>query len=203
MYWALILINCSLLLGQTKYPVDTLLTSKNISPVRKVSLLPIAVWQRLSYNSDILNCQFYPSCSNYGSHALKKYGLVAGAAITSDRIVRCSPFALYYHAKLGEPFHAPDGRLIDYLNPSLNRKKEKSPVLAASLSMIIPGSGRVYTNRSWDGLMGFWTFYMSSTTAFYAIKNKRPIAGPMFGFFAISIYLGEIYGAWRSAKNHK
>ena len=203
MYWTLILINCSLLFGQSKYPVDTLLSSKNISIFRKVSLLPIATWQRLSYNSDLLNCQFYPSCSNYGSHALKKYGIVAGAAITSDRIVRCSPFALYYHAKLGKPFHSPDGRLIDYLNPSLNTKKEKSPWLAASFSMLLPGSGRIYSNRSWDGLMGFWTFYMSSSTAFYAIKNKKPIAGPLFGFLAFSVYLGEIYGAWRSAKNYK
>ena len=199
MYWAFILISYSLLFGKTKYPADSLLNSKNISIIQKVSILPVATWQRLSYNTNFLNCQFYPSCSNYGSHALKTYGIIFGAAMTSDRIVRCNPFALYYHTKLEKPFHSPDGRLIDYLNPSSNRKKEKSPWLAASFSMIIPGSGRIYSNRSWDGLMGFWTFYMSSSTAYFAIKSKRPIAGPMLGFIAFSVYLGEIYGAWRSA----
>tara|TARA_Y100001970_G_C14234385_1_gene860827 strand:+ start:2903 stop:3514 length:612 start_codon:yes stop_codon:yes gene_type:complete len=203
MYWIFILINCSLIFGQPKYPIDTLFKSNKVSTVRKLSLLPIAAWQRISYNSNLLNCQFYPSCSNYGSHAIKNHGLITGAAITSDRIVRCNPFALYYHTKLGKPFHANDGRLIDYLNPKLTNQKEKSPRIAASLSMILPGSGRVYSNHFWDGLMGFWTFYMSATTTYYSIKKNRPVAGPVFGFMTISVYLGEIYGAWRSAKYYR
>jgi len=29
------------------------------------------------------------------------------------------------------------------------------------------------------------------------------VAGPVFGFMTISVYLGEIYGAWRSAKYYR
>ena len=41
----------------------------------------------MSYSSKMLNCQFYPSCSNYFSLAIAKKGLVKGTIIGLDRIV--------------------------------------------------------------------------------------------------------------------
>jgi len=36
-------------------------------------------------------CRFYPSCSNYGLLALKKYGFVKGWYKTIKRILKCRP----------------------------------------------------------------------------------------------------------------
>ena len=37
-------------------------------------------------------CRFYPSCSEYGYLALKKYGLAKGLLKSVGRILRCHPF---------------------------------------------------------------------------------------------------------------
>ncbi|MBI2990058.1 MAG: membrane protein insertion efficiency factor YidD [Candidatus Magasanikbacteria bacterium] len=36
-------------------------------------------------------CKFFPSCSEYGRRAIKKYGLVKGGLKTMWRIIRCNP----------------------------------------------------------------------------------------------------------------
>ncbi|GIS54485.1 hypothetical protein Ct9H90mP29_15270 [bacterium] len=54
-----------------------------------------------------------------------------------------------------------------------------------------------------DGLMGFWTFYLTGSSAYFSIKEKRTIAGPFFLTVSAIVYIGEIYGAWRSAKYYQ
>ena len=200
MRWFWIFIITPLLFGHPQYPADSLLASRSVPLIHKAGLLPIAAWQRLSYNTDLLNCQFYPSCSNYGAEAIKKYGLIRGSALASERIVRCNPFALHYHMETRAPFHALDGRLIDYVTPAPAAKTNKSPWLASLLSALIPGSGRIYAGRTWDGIMGMWTMYLAGNSAYYSLKDDRPIAGPLFGTMALIVYIGEIYGGWRAAK---
>ncbi len=196
----------ALLHGRSKYPADTVLTNPNTSIVRKLGILPIAAWQRFSYNTDFLNCQFYPSCSNYGTQAIHHYGVLAGSALTADRIVRCNPMAWYYHVRMGGQFHAPDERLIDpviiddqHSGPGTNR----SPLFAAALSAIIPGAGRVYAGRWYDGLMGFILFALTGTNAINSFRQHRPVATPVFVALAVSIYAGEIYGAYRTTKYYR
>ena len=65
----------SLGFSKEKYPADSLIKSPNISFLNKIGLLPIAGWQRISYNTNLFNCQFYPSRSNYGSDAIKNMEL--------------------------------------------------------------------------------------------------------------------------------
>lgn len=38
------------------------------------------------------SCRFYPSCSQYGYEAIKKYGFLKGGWLTVKRLVRCQPF---------------------------------------------------------------------------------------------------------------
>lgn len=38
------------------------------------------------------SCRFYPSCSQYGVEALRKYGVFKGGWLTVKRIARCHPF---------------------------------------------------------------------------------------------------------------
>ncbi|HOW16100.1 MAG TPA: membrane protein insertion efficiency factor YidD [bacterium] len=37
------------------------------------------------------NCRFYPTCSEYGVQALKKYGSMTGSWLLLKRLLRCSP----------------------------------------------------------------------------------------------------------------
>lgn len=37
-------------------------------------------------------CRFYPSCSEYGIDALRRFGLVRGLWLTGARLVRCHPW---------------------------------------------------------------------------------------------------------------
>jgi putative membrane protein insertion efficiency factor len=37
-------------------------------------------------------CRFFPTCSNYGIEAIKKYGSVRGSYLTVRRICRCNPW---------------------------------------------------------------------------------------------------------------
>ena len=79
-------------------------------------------------------------------------------------------------------------------------KYSVSNLLAALLSSFIPGAGRAYSGRLFDGIMGLWTFYLTGSSAYLAIKDGRPFAGPFLGIMATYVYLGEIYGAWRAGE---
>ena len=190
--------------SQNHYPADTLLMSSTSNFLEKATILPIATWQRVSYNSDILLCQFYPSCSNYGSLAINQHGPFFGLAITADRIVRCNPFALGYHYDMNGKFHSPDYRLIDPLQiTNTKNKTNKSPLFAASLSTILPGSGRMYAGRFLDGFMGMWMIAISGTAAFSSFQENKIIKGNFFSIITLIFYVGEIYGAYRTAKYYQ
>ncbi len=200
MRFLLIIFVFNQLFANKSFPADSLFTNNKINLINKIGILPIAAWQRISYNVNLFNCQFYPSCSNYGAIAIKQYGIIKGGIITSDRITRCNPFALKYHLELNLPFKYKDGRLIDPINQKFINKSKKSPFLAASMSAFIPGLGRIYAGRIWDGLIGFFSFYMIGESATLAFKKEKTASAPLLGLIATYIYLGEIYGAWRTAK---
>ena len=198
----IIMIN-GLLFSQSKYPADTLLLSKTTPFINKIGILPISLWQRLSYNTNIFNCQFYPSCSNYGADAIRDEGIIKGSIMASERITRCNPFAYNYHVELNSPFNEKDSRLIDPVKLKNLPSSNRSPLVAGTLSAIIPGVGRAYSGRTMDGLMGFWTFCLLGTSANQSLKDNRTIAGPLFLTFTAVAYFGEIYGSWRAAKYYQ
>ena len=162
----------SLGFSKEKYPADSLIKSPNISFLNKIGLLPIAGWQRISYNTNLFNCQFYPSCSNYGSDAIKKYGIIKGGAVASERITRCNPRAYHYQLIQNRPFNAKDGRIIDPVIIKSNINSNKSPFFAAFISTLIPGSGRFYAGRKFDGISGLWSFLLYGSTTL-RLKGKR------------------------------
>ena len=98
--------------ARIEYPADSLLKSKNTTFFQKIFIYPVAQWQKISYKSSALNCQFYPSCSNYCSLAIKENGPLFGSIIAMDRITRCNPSALSYHQKINGSYKDEDGRLI-------------------------------------------------------------------------------------------
>ena len=200
----LIVFFMNLGISQDKYPTDTLLRSPTSNIFEKATILPISAWQRLSYNSNLLSCQFYPSCSNYGGLAISEHGPFIGLAITADRIVRCSPFALEYHYDINGKFHYPDYRLIDPLQiTNTKNNSNKSPLFAAGLSIILPGSGRIYAGRFMDGFMGMWMIAISGTAAYSSFQENKIIKGNLFSVITLIFYSGEIYGAYRTAKYYQ
>jgi TM2 domain-containing membrane protein YozV len=73
----------------------------------------------------------------------------------------------------------------------------KSPVLAAALSMVVPGLGRVYIGRWPDGLM---SFLLIGTTAFLAgqgfyAEGEGSVRGWILGGVAGLLYAGNVYGS--------
>ena len=127
-----------------QYPADTLLILPSTSKIERMLISPISKWQRISYASSEMNCQFFPSCSQYGAIAINEKGPILGLFATSDRIIRCNPSAMKTHSMIGGGFYQ-DGRIIDMLKPEYIND-EKSPVVAGILS-IVPGLGRIYSKK--------------------------------------------------------
>lgn len=81
--------------------------------------------------------------------------------------------------------------------------KYKSPFLAGTLSMIIPGLGRTYTGDWKDGLV---SLIFTAGMAFQSYRgfNKdgiKSFRGWAYGGVGLGFYLGNIYGSVKSAKN--
>ena len=121
--------------------------------------------------------------------------------ITYDRIIRCNESAAYHHNKMGG-FYSSDNRLIDPIDyyPSPNKK---SPLFAATLSAILPGSGRVYGGRLiMDGVYGLLLSSLAIQVAYRSIKNGSALS-PFYSGIALIAYGGEIYGAYRTANYYQ
>jgi hypothetical protein len=39
------------------------------------------------------SCRFYPTCSEYGTEAITKYGVIKGGFMAAWRILRCNPLS--------------------------------------------------------------------------------------------------------------
>lgn len=38
-------------------------------------------------------CRFWPSCSVYAEHAIRRYGVLKGALLAGKRLLRCHPWS--------------------------------------------------------------------------------------------------------------
>ena len=196
------IIIVSLISAQPETPADSLLQSNKTSIFQKAFIFPIVQWQKISYKSEAFNCQFYPSCSNYCSLAIKEYGSLYGTIIGLDRITRCNPSALYYHQKINGSYKDEDGRLIDYVSPTFYHKGKKSTVLSTVLA-IIPGMGKIYSGRVYDGMYGALNFFASLKAYSFAKENQNKIMMNVFGTTSLIFYISDIYGSWRAAKYYQ
>lgn len=100
----------------------------------------------------------------------------------SDRSARY-PFTQALAEQLGAPVAIP----------------EKSPLLAGTLSALLPGAGQFYTQRPREGI----TSFLLNGAFIWAIvglfNNGNEVAGVLLGFFEIGWYSGGIYGAVNDA----
>lgn len=89
------------------------------------------------------------------------------------------------------------------IDESINGKY-KSPFLAGSMSALLPGIGKVYTNDWKDGIV---SLLFTAGMAFQSYRgfNKTGIKstrGWIYGGIGLGFYLGNIYGSAKSAKNY-
>ena len=80
--------------------------------------------------------------------------------------------------------------------------KRKSPILAGTLSFLIPGLGKVYCNQYGDGIFSFMLINATGFLAYDAFRenNIRSIKGWFFAGISAIFYAGNIYGSYISAK---
>ena len=188
--------------AKIEYPADSLLKSKNTTFLQKVFIYPVAQWQKISYKFSALNCQFYPSCSNYSSLAIKNNGPLFGSIIAMDRITRCNPSALYYHQKIEGAYKDEDGRLIDNVNP-ISYNQNLNPSLLSSTLAFIPGIGRFYSGRAYDGIYGMLNLLLSAKAYSIAIKTENKPMANIFGGTSAILYASEVYGSLRASKYYQ
>ena len=188
--------------AKIEYPADSLLKSKSTTLLQKIFIYPVAQWQKISYKSSTLNCQFYPSCSNYCSLAIKDNGHVFGSIIAMDRITRCNPSALSYHQKINGAYKDEDGRLIDYVNLASYNQNLK-PSLLSSMLAFIPGIGRFHSGRFYDGIYGMLNLLLSAKAYSIAIKTENKPMANIFGGTSAILYASEVYGSLRASKYYQ
>ena len=83
--------------------------------------------------------------------------------------------------------------------PTLPRK---SPVLAGTLSGILPGSGQLYNGRFGDAILSFLLNGLFVAGTVQAAHQGQPAIAGVVGFFAAAWYAGNVYGAVNGAHKH-
>jgi hypothetical protein len=80
----------------------------------------------------------------------------------------------------------------------------KSPLLASSLSTLIPGLGKVYTKNYTDGIMSLLFVAGTAWQSYRGFKKNgtSSISGWVFGTLSLGFYIGNIYGSSKAAKRY-
>ena len=81
------------------------------------------------------------------------------------------------------------------------QQKHKSPLLAASLSTVIPGLGKVYTGDYIDAATAFIFVGGNAFQAYRGFKKNgtKSAFGWIFGSIAAGFYIGNIFGSAKAA----
>jgi len=199
MKFKFLLLIIHFIFSQNTEIVDTL-DIKNIGYDKKIIIKTIKTWQQFSYSDDKRNCQFSPSCSNYFALSVFNHNTYFGIIKGCDRILRCNVFAQEYHKKnTFNPQYSSDGRMVDSINPNYNPKLSKNIITPIFLS-IIPGVGRMYSGRFFDGLFSFSTIMLITQAAYIQYNNGNFYLSYSMATISFTLWLSDFYGAYRSAK---
>ena len=73
----------------------------------------------------------------------------------------------------------------------------KNKFLSGLFSTVIPGAGKVYSGRSWDGIFSFITIGLTGWQAYEGFREDgtHSIKGWILGSISSIFYLGNIYGS--------
>ena len=96
-----------------------------------------------------------------------------------------------------------DNQLMGLTDKAMHLKHRK-PALAATFSLILPGSGKAYCGYWKDGLISL-LFVSANAWQTYRGYSKFGIKSTHFYFFTgltAGFYIGNIYGSWKAAKRY-
>lgn len=175
--------------------------------------------ENVSEKSTIFNkSRFFASINWVHLGNLEKAEKVMPVCSTSDSLL----FALYTFEKAGLALLKRDFAAYERLSPTipdfyaiqeqkenrnkyytdLKKVKKKSPFLAALMSAIIPGSGKIYAGKRGQGIASFLQSTVAGIQAYEGYK-KGGIKSPRFiiygGLFTV-FYIGNIWGSSLSVK---
>ncbi len=154
--------------------------------------LALAGYKQFISSQDGDVCAFEPSCSVYMVDAIRQEGLIVGYLDGVDRLLRCRPF-------MSQTTYDP---LLTLQFPA--SLSDKKPWLAALYSGLVPGLGKVYTGEWKDGVYAF-AIVSAFSWLTYRFAEKRGLSPYTFlyGSMALSFYVGNVYGSWKSAVRHR
>lgn len=78
----------------------------------------------------------------------------------------------------------------------------KSPLLAGLLSLIIPGSGKIYVGEYGDGIVALFASTLFAFLSYDNFKANHNFRGWLFAGIGSFFYAGNIYGSVSSAQTH-
>lgn len=94
----------------------------------------------------------------------------------------------------------------EVLNEAI-KQKYKKPILAAGLSTVVPGLGKMYCGNIKDGIIALVFVGINSFQSYRYFEKKgiKSVGGWIFGSLGTGFYLGNIYGSYKAAiiKNKK
>jgi uncharacterized protein len=61
--------------------------------LRRIATAPVRLYQRLISPGLPARCKYYPSCSEYAVHAVRRYGILRGVVLAAWRLLRCNPWS--------------------------------------------------------------------------------------------------------------
>lgn len=78
----------------------------------------------------------------------------------------------------------------------------KSAGLAGALSAVVPGSGKVYAGRPWDGLSSLFMIGILAWQAYEGYEKDGLVSGRCmaFGLLGSAFYTGNVYGSVNAAR---
>lgn len=185
----LLTLLCKLVFAGT--PADSLLQKNDISIVQRAFIYPISCWQKLSFGSSALNCQFAPSCSQYTAMSIAQHGVIGGIILGTDRIIRCNPAAQkYYMCDPASHYHT-DGRLLDTIPDVIKLKK---PTITTSL-VLIPGLYRYSQGKSMDGFYSFLIQGSLGVFCYSLYEKEHKVSAAFAGMMLLTFRFADIYNA--------
>ncbi len=76
----------------------------------------------------------------------------------------------------------------------------KSPILAATLSAVVPGLGKIYAGRLYDGLYSLAINASLSLGLYFAVKDGSRVRTAVYGVALTYFWTGNVYGSYVTVK---
>lgn len=99
-----------------------------------------------------------------------------------------------------KPFPSSEKENLLYFYYRKKNPPYKSPFLSGLLSALIPGSGKIYSGETGDGITAFITTSLLSFLSYNNFTNNHQFRGWLFAGLGFFFYAGNVYGSVSSAQ---